>query len=1355
MELINPQTVVTAPYLTDFSCSNISDHPVTITIQHLVISFGTNLPTLADLFELQGIHLTFDGRSIVTNDGTILVSEGSPFFSLAQYCQRCGQPVNMANLTLWHSLVDFSLKGRTPDTGIEFKRTYLSHPVVPDGDFGPNWFHNWETRLVATTSVENPDIAWIDQTGGAWIFKRNEEGTFLSPPGFFGKLVESAHEYVLEQPKGVKFFFNKDQTGIPAGRLTAVKERHGETVSLVYDEKGFLFEVTTALAGTIRFSRSMSGKITGVLRVRDNLNYAYGYDDKLRLISSSDFDGNTTTYGYVSDITGTRAAYLLSFIRDPLGRISENFYDSATGLVSSQTEPGSAQRYFWHSMSVDGSPITFMTDIDGAFETYNFDSKLLLREVHRADGAVEKYGWTESNQLANSTDPLGFVTTFGYDSRGNPTSVRHPLDPRPATIEYDGVFDQPVRSTPIVGAPTTFGISSENGDVLSIVRYSGNATLEESIAYDLFGNPQAISNGHGNYQNRFDANGLPIEVFDARNPERREFDARGRILVRAFSTGRRLSYSWDDHDRLVRMDDTHGPSEKYEYDVVNRLISKTITDGREIQTTRYAWDDRDRLVSETDASGHRTQYQYDSPSPMNGGFRILDRPVAKIDANGNTTRYDYDSRDRLSRVTDALGGETRFEYDLRGDMISVVDPLGKATNYDYDANGRVTVRSRPSVQTDASGLTREITEQTRYGYDENGKVIHEERLSPGGDKAVIDSTYDSFDRLVRRVLKRVGTNGSSTTEDDSSFSYSSQLDARLITRASNAVAILDFDYDSVPPFLVRSYSVHAAVRGNPLGLIEGNFSVRRGTTNEAESIVDERGKSIFSAKYDAASRLLKLVSGNTLGASAGELGFSFAYDGFGRKKDQRSSNKYAQSFTYDRNNRLVQVDGFEPGRRLSERLEYDPAGNIVGNRREFGNFAYTYDAKNELTSVDISGGGFLGRTFDQDFRYDGAGNRTFASKDGGTAIFLNNQITKNASASFESDADGSGSISAIVDSGGRSKKKLAYRADGRLVSYELVVDSDWDGDSDDEDAVVTKAEYFYDALGRRVAKRIHEKGWEPCRSSRWSRKRRLVARESVYTQSFAHESDRDRILLARAGDGAVSIFLDGKGVDEHLGQISSRRKKSYLTDHLGSVLNTEMAGAYRAYGVFGTSSYPEKISSLGRRDEPVRYGFTGREYDAETGLYYYRARIYNPDTGRFLTKDPIGFAGREINLYRYGKNSPLIYSDPTGLVCGLSASNQLGIAALLVIFGQGSYAYSAANVYNPALAAAFSALGFAFTAGGAVLVGDALYNYVSENFQNIQNFFDSGSFDNSYNYNEGSGLPSVEGSDDPSHMSFA
>ena len=62
-----------------------------------------------------------------------------------------------------------------------------------------------------------------------------------------------------------------------------------------------------------------------------------------------------------------------------------------------------------------------------------------------------------------------------------------------------------------------------------------------------------------------------------------------------------------------------------------------------------------------------------------------------------------------------------------------------------------------------------------------------------------------------------------------------------------------------------------------------------------------------------------------------------------------------------------------------------------------------------------------------------------------------------------------------------------------------------------------------------------------------------------------------------------------------------------------------------------------------------RYAFTGREWDGDLDLYYYRARYYDPAEGRFIGADPLAFAAGDVNLYRYVGNSPALLTDPSGL----------------------------------------------------------------------------------------------------------
>ncbi|MGB7415978.1 MAG: RHS repeat-associated core domain-containing protein, partial [Thermosynechococcaceae cyanobacterium] len=88
----------------------------------------------------------------------------------------------------------------------------------------------------------------------------------------------------------------------------------------------------------------------------------------------------------------------------------------------------------------------------------------------------------------------------------------------------------------------------------------------------------------------------------------------------------------------------------------------------------------------------------------------------------------------------------------------------------------------------------------------------------------------------------------------------------------------------------------------------------------------------------------------------------------------------------------------------------------------------------------------------------------------------------------------------------------------------------------------------------------------------------------------------------------------------------------------GNVLN------HISYDSFGN------VTGETNPDVDFRFSYTGREFDEETGQYYYRARYFDSGVGRFLSEDTIGFGGGDANLYRYVSNSPVNYTDPSGLM---------------------------------------------------------------------------------------------------------
>ncbi|QGJ68576.1 Hypothetical protein PBC10988_2370 [Planctomycetales bacterium 10988] len=103
-----------------------------------------------------------------------------------------------------------------------------------------------------------------------------------------------------------------------------------------------------------------------------------------------------------------------------------------------------------------------------------------------------------------------------------------------------------------------------------------------------------------------------------------------------------------------------------------------------------------------------------------------------------------------------------------------------------------------------------------------------------------------------------------------------------------------------------------------------------------------------------------------------------------------------------------------------------------------------------------------------------------------------------------------------------------------------------------------------------------------------------------------------------------------------------------LTDHLGSVRDlADSSGEIANHLVY--DSFGNILSETNSNIEHL-FAYTGRERDYESDLYYYRARYYDPFTGRFVSEDPIGFTAGDVNIYRYVGNSSTIYVDPSGMV---------------------------------------------------------------------------------------------------------
>jgi RHS repeat-associated protein len=160
--------------------------------------------------------------------------------------------------------------------------------------------------------------------------------------------------------------------------------------------------------------------------------------------------------------------------------------------------------------------------------------------------------------------------------------------------------------------------------------------------------------------------------------------------------------------------------------------------------------------------------------------------------------------------------------------------------------------------------------------------------------------------------------------------------------------------------------------------------------------------------------------------------------------------------------------------------------------------------------------------------------------------------------------------------------------------------------------------------------------------------------DSDGTNTVAFGYDGMSRALRKIGTQAVELTIDGQDPDEHIARIGGgtptlffhqdRSKSVYMvTDDSGAALEYYDYTAFGELRIFDPGGNERPSSAVGNR-----FGFQGHPFDVGLGLVDMRARFYRPSWGRFISPDPIGYAGGP-SLYSFVGGAPLTYRDPTGL----------------------------------------------------------------------------------------------------------
>jgi RHS repeat-associated protein len=679
-----------------------------------------------------------------------------------------------------------------------------------------------------------------------------------------------------------------------------------------------------------------------------------------------------------------------------------------------------------------------------------------------------------------------------------------------------------------------------------------------------------------------------------------EYDAAGRVTAMTDENGNRTQYAFDVMNRLTRMTQADGSITSFTYDLRGNQRSSTNAIGN---TESRSYDSLDRMIRETDAAGNVTRYAYDiagnlssKTDPLNQVERYQydarRRLVSESDAANNVTLFKYDVVDRLSYLQDARGNKTSYVYDSLGRIIKSTDPSDKNTAYKYDKAVQLL------ETTDRTGRV------TRYQYNDLGELVSENWLNTDGSTAnEIQYTYDAIGQLTQ------------ANDGFSSMVFTRDVLNRVTQEqmaGPNGIptSFLNFTYDAIGNVLTQRDTINSVT----------------GTTN--------------TSTFDSLNRVTQMVQA---GPGIATKRVNFAYNAIGQTT---SMSRFADSagqvpvvastFSYDTLDRLTNISHRNATSSVlnSYSYQYDASSRITRITDIDGVTSYAYNNRHELTAATHADP----TKPDETYAYDATGNRTSSHLHGSSYVVGSgvagtadvNRLTSDGKFNYTYDANGN--LSKRVEIASGKVREFAFDHRNRLVQIT---------DRPSASGVATQVvKYRYDLQNRRIASNVDT---IPADANDGKVTYYVYAGEDV----IAELTDPD-------GSGptspAISMrYLHGPSVDQILAQESANGDVQWmLTDHLGTVRDL----VNNVGQVVNHIKYDSYGNVIAESDPAVktRYKYTGREFDAETDMQYNRARYYDAAIGRFISEDPIGFAGDDANLYRYVGNSPVDSIDPSGNV---------------------------------------------------------------------------------------------------------
>jgi RHS repeat-associated protein len=914
----------------------------------------------------------------------------------------------------------------------------------------------------------------------------------------------------------------------------------------------------------------------------------------------------------------------------------------------------------WSQETLSGSPEAGYTFTALDQTAYRFSGAGRLESIVDRNGNETTLSYDEAGRLKAVTDPAGRQLTFAYNVSGQ---VENVTDPMGHVVKY----------------------AYEGGNLTSVTM-PGAASPRWQFKYDGSHRITQVTDGRGGKTTN-------------------EYESSSRVISQTDPAGRTLTFKYEAFhttitnkgtgavtDEWFTSDNepysiTHGygtasaTTETFAYNEAGQMIRRTDGNGH---TTTYGYDEAGNRTSEKDPLGHETKWTYNATHDListtmpGGGTTTIGR-----DSHGNvesisrpapgeatqTTSFVHDEHGQLTGVTDPLERTWTYGYDAYGDRASETDPLGEIRTLTYDKDSRVVAIVSPrgnlegaepakyetTIERDPQGRPVKVTDSlghpTEYAYDGNGNLASLTDAKGHTTKY----TYNGDDEQIK-VEKPNGAT-LETGYDGAGF-VTSQTNG-LGKTTSYVRNILEQPVEVVDP-LGRKTLEEFDAAGNLVALIDPAERKTSYTYDTADRLTgvgySEEATPNASFEYDPDGNLVAMTDGS------GES--SFAYDQLGRLTSSEDGHGDVVKYSYDLANQQTGIV-YPNGKGVSR--AYDGAGRLESITDWLGGTtAFGYDADSNLTGIS-----FPTASGDSDeYAYDRASRMSEAKFKKGTETLASLTYTRDPLGQVEEEARNDLPGPEAV-SYGYDKNNRLIEAGGASFEYDAAdhlakgIGSTNTYDAAGQLETGTGVNYSYDKLGERV-KVTPSSG--PATSYSYNQAGYLVsvnrpeegevagiAKSFAYdgtgllvsqtsgltTKHLAWDSSSELPLLLADEVSSYVYGPDGLLVE----QISTAEEPTYLHhDQVGSTRMLTDAGGETS-ATFSYAPYGGLEGRTGTATTP--FGFADQYTDAETGLQYLRARFYDPETGQFLSRDPIdALTGQP---YAYGLDNPLTQVDPSGL----------------------------------------------------------------------------------------------------------